>query len=219
MSPEMTTQLTVNEIYKSIQGETSWAGHLFSFIRLSGCSLRCSWCDTAYAFKGGLRIPLDVILAQVAEHQVRHVLVTGGEPLDQPECPVLIEALLDEGYTVLVETSGSHSIQEYPRLAHYIVDYKLPGSKMHGRNHPRILSEVCHHDEVKFVIKDQEDYEVAKEVVKNHNLMERTSVLFSCVFGVLPYQTLVGWMLKDNCDVKFQLQMHKHIWDPATRGV
>ncbi len=212
-------KLKVNEIYKSIQGETSFVGLPFVLVRLTGCHLRCSYCDTEYAFYEGKEISIPEIIRTVESLNTHHVLVTGGEPLDQKQCKTLIAALLDAGHEVLVETSGAHSIRDCPRGAHYIVDVKTPSSKMTHKNYPNMVEELLPHDEVKFVIGTREDYTFSKEFVKHHDLNKICPVLFSPVFGKMEYKTLVGWILEDKLPVRFQIQLHKHVWEPTARGV
>jgi 7-carboxy-7-deazaguanine synthase len=209
--------LLVNEIYKSIQGETSFVGLPFVLVRLTGCGLRCSYCDTEYAFYEGKNRLISEILHTVESLKIRHVLVTGGEPLDQKACKTLIARLLDLGHEVLVETSGTHCIRDCPRGAHYIVDVKTPSSKMAHKNYPNMVEDLSAHDELKFVIGTREDYEFSKAFVKRQPLI--CPVLFSPVFGKMEYKTLVGWILEDALNVRFQIQLHKHVWDPNLRGV
>jgi 7-carboxy-7-deazaguanine synthase len=212
--------LKINEIFKSIQGESSFAGLPFVFVRLTGCSLRCSYCDTSYAFLEGEERTIEAILEQVSAFQCPYILVTGGEPLDQPDCRILIRELLRKKYTVLVETAGCHSIKEYPREAHYIVDIKTPSSGMSHRNYPLIPKEITKKDEIKFVLADREDYEFSKKSIRKNSLDTLcAAVLMSPVFGQLHPRTLAEWILEDNLGVRLQLQLHKMIWPPDQRGV
>ncbi len=211
--------LRVTEIFHSIQGESSFAGQPCVFVRLTGCPLRCTWCDTDYAFYGGTELSLDAILAQVAAYGCPLVEVTGGEPLAQPEAFALIARLCERGHTVLVETSGAVDIAPLDARARVILDVKCPGSGMMDRMHWPNLSALTRKDEAKFVIKDRADYEWARGIVKEYGLPERSQVLFSPVFGALEPQPLAEWILADRLPVRFQLQLHKLIWDPDRRGV
>lgn len=211
--------MRITEIFFSIQGESTHAGRPCVFIRLTGCPLRCAWCDTAYAFYGGTERSLDSVLAEVERYDCRLVEITGGEPLAQAEVHPLITALADRGYTVLIETSGAIDLTPVDERAVVIMDLKCPGSGMADRNLWTNLSRLKPTDEVKFVIKDRADYEWAVAIVREHGLADRHTVLFSPVFGEMDPQALAEWILADRLSVRFQLQMHKFIWDPATRGV
>ncbi|MBN2143787.1 MAG: radical SAM protein [Candidatus Aureabacteria bacterium] len=216
----MNIRLKINEIFKSIQGESSFAGIPFIFIRLSGCSLRCSYCDTAYAFHEGEEKTIEEILMQISGMSCSHVLVTGGEPLDQPGCRILIKELLDHPYTVLVETAGCHLIRDYPRGAHYIVDIKTPSSNMSHKNNPALIEDISKKDEIKFVIGNREDYEFSKRFIQENQLSGRCgTILMSCVSQELEPRILAEWILADNLDVRMQLQLHKYIWPPHQKGV
>ncbi len=211
--------LRVTEIFHSIQGESTYAGLPCTFIRLTGCPLRCAWCDTAYAFYGGTDMTLNEIMAKVRTWACSLVEVTGGEPIHQPEVFPLISRLCDEGYTVLIETSGAIDITPVDRRAHIILDVKCPGSGMTDRmcwdNLPRLTAK----DEVKFVIKDRADYDWACSVITRHNLGRRCPILFTPVFGELDPRRLAEWVLADKLPVRFQIQLHKYIWAPDMRGV
>lgn len=211
--------LRVTEIFHSIQGESSSAGQPCVFIRLTGCLLRCSWCDSAYTFSGGTEVTIEEVLAKVRGYGCPLVEVTGGEPLHQPEAFVLIERLCAEGYTVLIETSGAIDISPVDRRAHVILDVKCPGSGMTTRMDWDNLARVAGKDEVKFVIKDRADYEWASAIVLKHDLLERCTVLFGPVFGELEPRRLAEWILADRLPVRLQLQLHKYVWDPDMRGV
>ncbi|MEW6544573.1 MAG: 7-carboxy-7-deazaguanine synthase QueE [Nitrospirota bacterium] len=211
--------MRVTEIFKSIQGESSYAGLPCVFVRLTGCPLRCTWCDSEYTFSGGTDVTLEEILARVKACACPLVEVTGGEPLHQPEAFVLIEKLCVEGYQVLVETSGAIDIAPVDKRAHVILDVKCPGSGMTDRMDWKNLDRVSSKDEVKFVIKDRKDYEWAKALVRQHDLAGRCTVLFGPVFGTLEPRLLAEWILGDRLPVRFQLQLHKYIWDPEMRGV
>ena len=212
--------LTINEIFHSIQGESTHSGRPCVFVRLTACDLRCTWCDTAYAFHDGRRMSLDQVLDEVRRFDCPVVELTGGEPLLQPEVYPLMDRLLAERFTVLVETGGHRSIGRVPAGVSRIVDVKCPGSGEAGRNDWTNMELLDAGDEVKFVLKDRVDYEYARDVVARHALSGRVrAVLFSPVHGVLDPQALARWVLEDRLDVRVQLQVHKYIWDPQTRGV
>ena len=212
--------LTVNEIFYSIQGESTYAGLPCVFVRLTACDLRCSWCDTPYAFSEGQKQPVDEVLATVGRYECRLVEVTGGEPLLQDAVYDLMEALLAEGYTVLLETGGHRSIAHVPADVVAIVDVKCPGSHESGRIDWENLARLRPHDQVKFVIADRADYDFAREVVARHDLAARTaSVLFSPVHDVLDPRQLSEWVLANRLPVRVQLQVHKYIWGAKARGV
>ncbi|HTK29418.1 MAG TPA: radical SAM protein [Vicinamibacterales bacterium] len=212
--------LTVNEIFYSIQGESSLAGRPCVFVRLTACDLRCAWCDTPYAFHEGQKRSIADVLEAVDRYDCPLVEVTGGEPLLQEDVYPLMEALLDRGRTVMLETGGHRPIDRVPRAVIKIVDVKCPGSGEAGRNDWENLARLAPHDEVKFVILDRRDYEFARDVVARHGLHERAAaVLFSPVHGALDARTLAEWMLADRVPARLQLQLHKFIWPPATRGV
>jgi len=212
--------LTINEIFYSIQGESTFAGRPCVFVRLTACDLRCSWCDTAYAFHEGRKRPVEDVLADVRRYQCPLVEVTGGEPLLQEDVYPLMEALLSDGRTVLLETGGHRSTARVPERVITILDVKCPGSGESDRNDWSNLDRLRPHDQVKFVIADRADYEYARDVVRRADLGARTAaVLFSPVHGVLEPRELSGWVLADRLPVRVQLQLHKYIWDAATRGV
>lgn len=206
-------QLRISEIFLSLQGETSRSGLPTVFVRLTGCPLRCTWCDTEYAFSGGKRMPLSDILAAVADLGVARVCVTGGEPLAQAACLTLLGALCDAGCDVSLETSGALDIGGVdPRVAR-IVDLKAPGSGEVARNHWPNVELLTMHDEVKFVVADRADYDWALAAIAEHRLAERCPLLFSPVVGSLDPATLAGWMLADRVAARFQLQLHRLLWD------
>jgi 7-carboxy-7-deazaguanine synthase len=212
--------LTVNEIFYSIQGESTRAGQPCVFVRLTACDLRCTWCDTDYAFYEGRKRSLDEVLNEVEGHGCPLVEITGGEPLLQEDVYPLMDRLLAAGNTVLLETGGHRPIARVPRGVVKIVDVKCPGSGEAERNDWSNLEALDPHDEVKFVIRDRADYEFALDVVRRHDLATRcAAVLFSPVHGVLDPQTLSSWMLADRVPARLQLQLHKYIWPPGTRGV
>jgi 7-carboxy-7-deazaguanine synthase len=211
--------LTVNEIFFSIQGEGTRAGRPCVFLRLTGCPLRCTWCDTAYAFyEGTKRTPLDV-LEEIARHPSRLVQVTGGEPLSQPAIFPFLTTLLDAGYEVLVETSGHVLVDRVDPRAVVILDLKAPGSGETARMEWRNVDLLRPQDEVKFVIQDRGDYEWSRTVVVERRLQERATVLFSPVHGVLAPGDLAAWVLADGLPVRVQVQLHKYLWPGVERGV
>lgn len=212
--------LTVNEIYASIQGESTFAGQPCTFVRLTACDLRCRWCDTPYAFHEGRKVPIDDVLAEVEALGLPLVELTGGEPLLQPGAIPLMARLLDAGYTVLLETGGHRPIDEVPPGVHRIVDVKCPDSGEAERMHWPNLDHLGPTDEVKFVIASRRDYEYAKDVVARHDLPRRCrTVQFSPAFRELPAADLAAWLLEDRLPVRLQLQQHKYIWDPLARRV
>lgn len=214
-------RLQISEIYLSVQGESTWTGLPCTFIRLTGCPLRCTYCDTQYAFFGGQKMELSAVIDRVRELGCRLVEVTGGEPLAQPNCIALLDALVDDGYTVLLETSGAYSVAAVPQAVVRIVDLKGPSSGEMHRNFYENMDLLQPHDEVKFVLGSREDYEWAVAQVRQYELTAKVrAVLFSCVFGSLEPATLVQWMLDDQLNqVRFQLQAHKFIWPPDMKGV
>jgi 7-carboxy-7-deazaguanine synthase len=212
--------LTINEIFHSIQGESTHAGRPCVFVRLTACDLRCSWCDTPYAFTEGRKMSVDDVISQVAGFGCDLVEITGGEPLLQRDVYSLMERLLETGRTVMLETGGHLSIADVPTEVIRIVDIKCPGSGESAKNHWANLDLLTKADEVKFVIKDRSDYEFARDVVASHDLVGRTrAVLFSPVHGVLAAKDLAAWILADTLKVRLQLQTHKYIWGADVRGV
>lgn len=212
--------MLVTEIFKSIQGESTFAGLPCVFIRLTGCNLRCHWCDTAYAFQGGQTMSAEEILARVRQLGCSLVEITGGEPLLQAEVPALAEQLLAERHRVLVETSGERFVGELPRAVVKIVDVKCPGSGESGKFRLENLEALERKDQLKFVILDENDYRYAREFLARHNVRGRVDeVIFAPVFGQLPPRTLAEWILHDGLEVRLGLQLHKFIWEPERRGV
>ena len=211
--------MQVTEIFHSIQGESTQAGRPCVFVRLTGCDLRCRWCDTRYAYTGGRSMTMDEILAAVEAFDCPLVEVTGGEPLLQPETPELCRRLLAAGYEVMLETAGHRDISPVPAGVRVILDMKCPGSGESEKMDLANLDRISPPGEVKFVLADRADYEWARELTRNHRLTERVPVLFAPVFGELPYDTLVSWILEDGLAVRFQMQIHKHVWDSERRGV
>jgi 7-carboxy-7-deazaguanine synthase len=217
--------LRVTEIFHSVQGESTWAGLPCTFVRLTGCPLRCVWCDTAYAFHGGERMSLDDILERVRGLGTPLVEVTGGEPLAHPNAFVLVERLLDQGFTVLVETSGAIDVAPLDPRAHKIMDLKCPGS---GESHRNLWSNLDHlgaGDEIKFVVKDEADWRWAEHAIREHRLDERVrrselgALLVSPVWGEIDLEALAGWVLASGLPVRYQIQLHKLIWGAERTGV
>lgn len=212
--------LTINEIFHSIQGESTHAGRPCVFVRLTACDLRCSWCDTPYAFHEGRKMSVDDVVADVEARGCPVVEVTGGEPLLQADVYPLMQRLLDAGKTVLIETGGHRSIAQVPDGVVRIMDVKCPGSGESAKNDWSNLALLKPADEVKFVIADRVDYEYAREIVQREKLVGRVAaVLFSPVHGKLDAKQLAEWVIADRLEVRVQLQMHKYIWSPETRGV
>jgi 7-carboxy-7-deazaguanine synthase len=212
--------LTVNEIFHSIQGESTFAGRPCVFVRLTACDLRCRWCDTPYAFHEGRKMSVDEVVADVDGRACPVVEITGGEPLLQPDVYPLMQRLLDSGKTVLLETGGHRDISEVPAGVVRIMDVKCPGSTEAARNHWPNLARLTSRDEVKFVIADRVDYEFARDIVTREGLVDRcAAVLFSPVHGELDPKLLAEWVITDRLTVRVQLQVHKYIWSPETRGV
>jgi 7-carboxy-7-deazaguanine synthase len=213
--------MRITEIYKSIQGESTYAGLPCVFVRTNRCDLRCSWCDSEFTFTGGVVMSVDEILAEVERLGPGLVEITGGEPMLQKDVGELARRLADAGRTVLVETGGHHDVSEEvldPRVVR-ILDVKCPGSGESHRNRWENLERVRPVDEVKFVLADRADYEWAREVIRRYDLERRTTVLLSVAHGLLEARDVVAWVLEDGLRVRFQLQMHKFIWEPAARGV
>lgn len=217
--------LRVTEIFHSIQGESTWIGLPCAFVRLTGCPLRCVWCDTEYAFHGGEKLPLDEIVQRVEEMGSELVEITGGEPLIHPNAFLLATRLLDRGFTVLVETSGAVDVGPLDPRAHKIMDLKCPGSGESGRNLWSNLAHLTGGDEVKFVVTDRGDYEWAREVIRERGLDHRVragnlkALLVSPVWDGIDLASLASWILEDGLPVRLQVQLHKLIWDPGERGV
>lgn len=226
--------LTISEIYPSIQGESTHMGRPCVFVRLTACDLRCTWCDTPYAFTGGRKMSIDDVLAEVRRSGIALVELTGGEPLLQPDAVPLMERLVAEGFEVLLETGGHRAIDDVPDAVHVILDVKCPGSGEASAMHWPNLDALSGDDEVKFVIADRADFDYACEVVRRHDLEGRVAaVLFSPAFGLLPPGELASWLLERQVAgagaaatrgaqrslARLQLQAHKYIWDPGTRGV
>jgi 7-carboxy-7-deazaguanine synthase len=212
--------LTVNEIFHSIQGESTHAGRPCVFVRLTACDLRCSWCDTPYAFTEGRKMSVDDVVERVCGYHCDVVEITGGEPLLQKEVYPLMDRLLDEGRTVMLETGGHLNAEQVPAGVIRVIDVKCPASGEADRMFWPNLERLRSTDEIKFVIQDRTDYDYARTVVEKHELVQRSgAVLFSPVHGRLDPKQLAEWILSDRLPVRLQLQAHKYIWDPGTRGV
>jgi len=212
--------LAINEIFYSIQGESTYSGKPCVFVRLSGCDLRCSWCDTPYAFSDGQKMSVDAVLEQVDRYRSPLVEVTGGEPLLQEDVYPLMQRLIESGRTVLLETGGQIDISRVPGAVVKVMDVKCPGSGESSKNEWSNIDRLGSRDQVKFVIKDRADYEFARDIVGQHALDRRcAAVLFSPVHGVLDPKDLSEWILDDHLPVRLQLQIHKHIWGADARGV
>jgi 7-carboxy-7-deazaguanine synthase len=212
--------LTVNEIFHSIQGESTHAGRPCVFVRLTACDLRCSWCDTPYAFHEGQKMSVEEVVGRVRDYGCDVVEITGGEPLLQKEVYPLMQRLLDEGRTVMLETGGHLSVEAVPDAVIRVIDVKCPGSGESAKNHWPNLEHLRLTDEIKFVITDRADYEYARDIASKHALIDRcAAVHFSPVHGVLDAKQLAAWVLEDRLTVRVQLQLHKFIWSQETRGV
>ena len=211
--------LVINEIFHSIQGESSHMGRPCVFVRLTYCNIRCSYCDTEYAFYEGKEMSIDEILETVRRYECKLVEVTGGEPLFQENVHELMKRLCNEGFEVLLETGGSLDISCVDARVKRIVDFKCPSSKMMKKNLWENVNNLKAGDEVKFVISNREDYDWAKEIIQKHQIEKRCPILMSVVFGELEPIQLAEWILEDKLNVRYQLQMHKYIWSPETKGV
>jgi 7-carboxy-7-deazaguanine synthase len=213
-------ELLVHEIYKSVQGESTFAGLPCVFVRTSVCDLRCKWCDTPHAFNQGERMSRAAVLAEVRSFDCPLVEITGGEPLLQPDVLPLMAELCDAGKTVLLETSGAHDVSVVDRRVHVVMDLKCPDSGEGHRNRWANLEALKPTDEIKFVIASRADWDWTGRVIREHRLDERFTCLVSCVFGSVKPVELVEWLLASGLPrVRFQLQMHKYVWDPKARGV
>ena len=212
--------MVITEIFKSIQGESAFAGLPCVFVRLTGCNLRCHWCDTAYAFRGGQKMSVQEVLSRVRELGGKLVEITGGEPLLQKDVRLLTEQLLAESNQVLIETSGERFVGELPPAAIKVIDVKCPGSGESGKFCLDNLALLGRKDQVKFVILDEADYLFARDFLTRHDLRDKVGeVIFSPVFGQMSPRTLAEWILRDDLQVRLGLQIHKFIWEPDARGV
>ena len=211
--------MKVTEIFTSIQGESTFCGLPCTFIRMTGCNLRCKYCDTPYALEGGKELDLDQILDKVRESGISLVELTGGEPLLQEECYLLINLLLEEGYTVLLETNGSLTLKKLDSRVMKIVDIKCPGSGMSEKMDFSNVNYLTGKDEVKFVISDKGDFDWAKGIIDTYGLIEKCKVLISPVLSRLEAKEVAGWILEERLPVRLQLQLHKVIWPDLDRGI
>lgn len=213
--------MVVTEIFKSIQGESTYAGLPCTFVRLTGCNLRCHWCDTAYAFYGGTTMSPEQVLGRVHELGGNLLEFTGGEPLLQEEEVIpLSKQLIEEGFRVLIETSGERFVGRLPQAVVKIVDVKCPASRESGKFCMENLAALDRKDQIKFVVEDEHDYQFARQFVSEHQLLKIVDeILFSPVFGTLNPRQLAEWILRDGLNVRMGMQLHKFIWDPETRGV
>ena len=211
--------IKINEIYLSVQGESTHTGLPCIFIRLTGCNLRCSWCDTAYAFYEGKNMSIDEILQKVESFGIHLVEITGGEPLMQDNVYTLMKRLIEKGYKVMLETGGSISLERVPKDVIKIMDLKCPGSGEQEKNNLDNLKLLTPHDEVKFVILDRKDYEWSRDIIKKFKINETAHILLSPVFDKLELKEMVKWILEDRLPVRLQTQLHKIIWDKNTIGV
>ncbi|GMU61043.1 MAG: hypothetical protein AMXMBFR34_28060 [Myxococcaceae bacterium] len=212
--------VVVKEVYLSLQGESSHQGLLCAFVRLTGCHLRCAWCDSEFSFRGGARRAVADVVAEVVAMKTPRVEVTGGEPLLQPGVYPLMQGLLDAGLTVLLETSGAIDTRLVPAAVHKVVDWKTPSSGEADRNEPRVFESMTSRDELKFVIGSRADYEWAVRELDARRLKGRAfALIFSAVFGRLAPKALAEWVIADRLPVRFQLQQHKYVWPPDARGV
>ena len=211
--------IKINEIYLSVQGESTHTGLPCIFIRLTGCNLRCSWCDTAYAFHEGKNMSIDEILQKVENFGIHLVEITGGEPLMQDNVYTLMKGLIKKGYKVMLETGGSISLERVPKDVIKIMDLKCPGSGEQEKNNLENLKLLAPHDEVKFVILDKKDYEWSRDIIKRYKINETAHILLSPVFDKLELKEMVKWILEDQLPVRLQTQLHKIIWDKNTIGV
>ena len=214
-----TPLLRVNEIFKSIQGESSYAGIPCVFVRLTGCNLRCSYCDTTYAYDEGVEMSACEILKTIKGYGCKNVCVTGGEPLLQNSVTKLIDLLKKSHYKIFVETGGSINIDMLPKAVTRIMDIKCPDSGMEKEMNWDNIDRLKSSDEVKFIISSKKDYEWAKRITRKYKLTDKTQILFGVAYGRMKPKTLAGWILKDNLVVRFQLQLQKYIWPNKVRGV
>ena len=211
--------LKINEIYFSIQGESSYSGLPCVFIRLTYCNLRCSYCDTEYAFYDGKDMEIKQILKEVNSYKCNLVEITGGEPLLQKNCIKLIDELEKNNKKVLIETGGSLSIKNISKKSHIILDLKCPSSNMENKNLWENLDYIKNTDEIKFVVGDKEDYDWSKKIIKKYNLENKCLLLMSPVYDKIDKEKIISWILKDNLNIRFQIQLHKEIWDKDKKGV
>ena len=216
---EKNNSLVITEIYKSIQGESTWTGCPCVFVRLSGCDLRCGWCDSEYTFSGGDRIAIDTIVEEVENHGCPLVEITGGEPLLQPGVHPLISTLIDRGHRVIVETGGHLDVSVIDPRAIRVIDVKCPGSGESQKVRWENLDALRETDQIKFVLSNRGDYDWAKKIIMQHGLNERVAVLLSVAHGILNPADLAAWILDDRLNVRLQIQLHKYIWSSVESGI
>jgi 7-carboxy-7-deazaguanine synthase len=207
------SRLRITEIFYSLQGESRTSGYATVFIRLTGCPLRCEYCDTTYAFKGGEWLSFEDVLSEVKKHNTKYITVTGGEPLAQKKCINLLQLLCDEGYDVSLETSGALDISEVDKRVSRVMDLKTPASKEEEKNLYQNIELLTSHDQLKFVICDRNDYEWSVAKIKEYDLLSKCEVLFSTSHQQLKPQQLADWILEDYLAVRFQMQLHKYLWN------
>ena len=212
-------KLKINEIFYSIQGESSYTGLPCIFIRLTYCNLRCSYCDTEYAFYDGSDMEIEEILLKIEKYPTKLIMVTGGEPLIQENCINLMDELLKKNYSVMLETSGSLELNKVPKKVVKIVDFKCPSSNMMDKNDWTIIKDIDKNDEIKFVIGDKKDYKWSKKMIEKYQLNEICPILFSPVYDIMNIKELSEWILEDGINVRLQSQLHKHIFGPEATGV
>ena len=211
--------LKINEIYYSIQGESTFTGLPCIFIRLTYCNLRCTYCDSEYTFHEGSDMTIDEIISKIKDYPCNLIEVTGGEPLFQKNCIQLLEKLVELKYDILLETSGSLSIKDVPKQIINIIDFKCPSSNMEKKNYWENINYLNKKDEIKFVIGNREDYDWAKNKISEYNLLNKCTILMSPTYNEINPKTIAEWILKDGIDIRFQIQLHKEIWEESTRGV
>lgn len=207
------SRLRITEIFYSLQGESRTSGYATVFIRLTGCPLRCDYCDTTYAFKGGEWLSLQQVLSEVKKYNTKYICVTGGEPLAQKQCPELLKVLSDEGYEVSLETSGALDISDVDQRVSRVMDLKTPASNEEGKNRYENIALLTELDQLKFVICDRNDYKWAVNKINEYDLLSRCEVLFSTSHLQLKPQVLADWILEDQLAVRFQMQLHKYLWN------
>lgn len=207
------TTLRITEIFYSLQGESSTVGLPTVFVRLTGCPLRCQYCDTAYAFSGGKLMPLDAIIKRIMEYNCQHICITGGEPLAQPECLTLLKILCDKELSVSIETSGARDIAQIDKRVMIVMDLKTPDSKESHQNKLTNIAHLKKTDQIKFVLCSHNDYEWARSMITEHTLSQRVQILFSPSWGQLNPTELADWIIQDRLPVRFQLQLHKILWN------
>jgi 7-carboxy-7-deazaguanine synthase len=211
--------MKINEIFTSIQGETSFAGLPFTFVRLTGCNLRCSYCDTPYAYEEGVEWSIDQVLAEIHQKGIARIVLTGGEPLLQNETPTLCSLMAEKGFSVLLETNGSMPIKNIDQRVHRILDLKCPGSGMDAHMDFKNINYLTPRDEVKFVVSDRNDFQWALTIIKRYNLEDRTHILISPAHQLVHPRELAEWIMQEKLNARLQLQLQKYVWPDKMRGV